>query len=158
MVVNGTMNQFTCVCPERGCNNLDEEIYNSKFQSIFIPEVELVPEDYSFEDGNSTALIDEEPLESDAVGLDLDEDDSEIDSDDSYDANYDESNYSVEEDDEEDDDEGDVYEATVVDTTSDYEGVESVDDEDDASDNSYDYSTSADDDGFVADSDYSYSK
>merc|ERR1712157_277966 len=32
------MNQFTCVCPERGCNNLDEEEYQNLLAQVSLPE------------------------------------------------------------------------------------------------------------------------
>merc|ERR1712174_169171 len=43
------MNQFTCVCPERGCNNLDEEEYQNLLAQVSLPE----------EDGDDAAADDQ---------------------------------------------------------------------------------------------------
>lgn len=58
------MNQFTCVCPERGCNNLDEEEYQNLLAQVSLPE-EVDSED-SGEDNSEFA--EETPVEENAYG------------------------------------------------------------------------------------------
>jgi len=54
------MNQFTCVCPERGCNNLDEEKYNELLASVTVEEV--IPEifDEDADDSYENNVVSEE--------------------------------------------------------------------------------------------------
>jgi len=46
------MNQFTCVCPERGCNNLDEEEYQNLLAQVSLPEDNVDQNDSADEDSD----------------------------------------------------------------------------------------------------------
>jgi len=54
------MNQFTCVCPERGCNNLDEVKYNELLASVTVDQVveEVVDPVESIEEGDYPIVTD----------------------------------------------------------------------------------------------------
>merc|ERR1712003_324240 len=65
------MNQFTCVCPERGCNNLDEEKYNELLASVTVDEV--IPEIFD-EDAEEQFVAE---VSEDYTAGSIDDDDSE---------------------------------------------------------------------------------
>ena len=50
------MNQFTCVCPERGCNNLDEEEYQNLLAQVSLPEEDS--SDYADQSAEETSSYD----------------------------------------------------------------------------------------------------
>ena len=55
----GEMNQFTCVCPERGCNNLNETVYLDDLDNVFVSEIELDVTDYDENQSNENVLTEE---------------------------------------------------------------------------------------------------
>lgn len=49
------MNQFTCVCPERGCNNLDEEEYQNLLAQVSLPEDNVDQDDSAADEDSDDA-------------------------------------------------------------------------------------------------------
>lgn len=47
---------FKCVCPERGCNNLDENKYNEKVNSVYNPDAVEEIDEVELVDANSTSV------------------------------------------------------------------------------------------------------
>lgn len=91
------MNQFTCVCPERGCNNLDEEEYQHLLAQVDLPEEASDDEDQmlnveeNFVDENYTAY--EDVVESDEEAAIEESDDVLENSDDNQEELVEEDNF-----------------------------------------------------------------